>query len=384
MTETSRLHLPDLTIKGFRGIDELSIPRLGRVTLLAGRNSVGKTTVLDAVRVYAARGRYSTLSSLLWDREEVTVATDQDGDSKLLPDWQGLFHGRDAPQCTPISIGPENSQERLSIQTATLTGVQTNYLDQVADFVPTQVLKAVFGSNEQILPWIISSNEYDANLGHRTAIARRAPRQMNRLLNDDEPPPAIQCEFLGPGLLNNNDLARLWDGVELGTPDDRKRALDALRLVFGGGIDHVVMIGDHQSGGRTSGRRAIVTLKGGNHPVPLRSLGDGALRLLGVAVTLANSRGGFLLIDEAENGIHHTIQRDYWRMILQTAQENNVQVLATTHSWDCVTGFAQAASELEDVEGVLVRLSRSGGDLRAVEYPEEELAIAAEQGIEVR
>ena len=107
----------------------------------------------------------------------------------------------------------------------------------------------------------------------------------------------------------------------------------------------------------------------GNHPVPLRSLGDGALRLLGVAVTLANSRGGFLLIDEAENGIHHTIQRDYWRMILQTAQENNVQVLATTHSWDCVTGFAQAASELEDVEGVLVRLSRSGGDLRAVEYP---------------
>ena len=61
MTDTSRLHLPDLTIKGFRGIDELSIPRLGRVTLLAGKNSVGKTTVLDAVRVYAARGRYSTL-----------------------------------------------------------------------------------------------------------------------------------------------------------------------------------------------------------------------------------------------------------------------------------------------------------------------------------
>ena len=44
-----RLHLPSLSIEGFRGIKELSIERLGRVTLLAGKNSVGKTTVLDAV-----------------------------------------------------------------------------------------------------------------------------------------------------------------------------------------------------------------------------------------------------------------------------------------------------------------------------------------------
>ncbi|MCE2451104.1 MAG: AAA family ATPase [Candidatus Latescibacteria bacterium] len=58
-----RLHLPSLSIKGFRGIKELSIERLGRVTLLAGKNSVGKTTVLDAIRVYAARGHYEVLSS---------------------------------------------------------------------------------------------------------------------------------------------------------------------------------------------------------------------------------------------------------------------------------------------------------------------------------
>lgn len=49
------LFLPQLLIRGFRGIAELLIPRLGRVTLLAGKNGVGKTTVLDAVRVYAAR-----------------------------------------------------------------------------------------------------------------------------------------------------------------------------------------------------------------------------------------------------------------------------------------------------------------------------------------
>ena len=106
--------------------------------------------------------------------------------------------------------------------------------------------------------------------------------------------------------------------------------------------------------------------------------------MFGVALALVNTRGGFLLIDEAENGIHYSLQRDFWRMVLRTAQENEVQVVATTHSWDCIKGFAQAAMQSEDADGALVRLSRQYGDLRAVEYSEEDLAIAAAQRIEVR
>ena len=116
----------------------------------------------------------------------------------------------------------------------------------------------------------------------------------------------------------------------------------------------------------------------------MRSLGDGVLRLFGVALALANSRDGFLLFDEAENGIHHAIQRDFWRMVMQTAHQNNVQVFATTHSWDCVRGFAMAAAENENVEGVLVRLEREDDGLRAVRYSEDDLKIAADQRIEVR
>ena len=70
----NHLHLPSLSIKGFRGIKELSIERLGRVTLLAGKNSVGKTTVLDAVQVYAARGQEYVLSELLKSRQEYAIA----------------------------------------------------------------------------------------------------------------------------------------------------------------------------------------------------------------------------------------------------------------------------------------------------------------------
>lgn len=78
------------------------------------------------------------------------------------------------------------------------------------------------------------------------------------------------------------------------------------------------------------------------------------------------------------------MQYDLWKMILQTARANHVQVLATTHSWDCVRGFAYAAAEYEDGDGILVRLDRDDRGLRAVEYSKEGLLAAAEQGIEVR
>ena len=105
---------------------------------------------------------------------------------------------------------------------------------------------------------------------------------------------------------------------------------------------------------------------------------------MGIALALANSRNGFLLIDEAENGIHYSVQRDFWYMVMKTADANNVQVLATTHGWDCIRGFAQAAMDIDDVDGTLVRLEKENDAMRAIEYTESELATAAEQGIEVR
>ena len=91
-----------------------------------------------------------------------------------------------------------------------------------------------------------------------------------------------------------------------------------------------------------------------------------------------------MTIDEAENGIHHSVQYDFWKMVMQTAKENNVQVLATTHGWDCVAGFAQAAAEADAEESALLRLERDGDKVRAVEYLREDLVTATEQGIEVR
>ena len=178
-------------------------------------------------------------------------------------------------------------------------------------------------------------------------------------------------------------MARFWDSVAL--TDDEDLAVAALSLITNESIERVAVVGQGNRGTRLNqGRRVMLRIAGERTPVPLKSLGDGATRFFALALALANSRNGFLVIDEAENGIHHSMQRDLWKMVLQTALKNDVQVFAATHSWDCVRGFAQAVMESEDAGGVLVRLERHGDETRAIEYSEEELRVAAEQGIEVR
>ena len=364
------LHIPDLSITGFRGIARLSIARLGRVTLLTGRNGAGKTTVLEAVRVYAARARPNVLHDVLERREEFAAAHDEDQDSVVFPDYAALFHGRLGTHGQSITMGPAGGKDDLRIEVSALEPDQQSLFPQHSR---VQAIKIAYQQEERLLPWFLPASERNRSWARRRYVwdLQRAWR------NNDNEWPILECESLGPGLPGNDRIARLWDNVTLTDAEDL--SINALRLL-GDDIDRVAVVSDDQR----SRRRVVVKLKNQARPVPLKSLGDGVPRMFAAGLALANSRDGFLVVDEAENGFHHSVQRDFWRTVLRAAQQNNVQVLATTHSWDCVRGFAQAATETGDVAGALVRLDRDGEELRSVEYSEADLETIAEQGIEVR
>ena len=377
---TNDLHLPDLSVTGFRGIEHLSIARLGRVTLLTGRNGVGKTTVLDAVRVYAARGRPIVLHELLERREEFAAALDEDHDRVVVPDYTALFHGRGATQEEPIRIGPIGGGDDLLIAGSPPGDWSPEQRELFADHqaaADVQAVRIVYRKKERLLPSFLAVNDRRAANWSR----RRYFRNLQRGLFDDSEWPVIECESLGPGLPSNNRLARFWDNVALTEEEDL--SIRALQLI-GDGIERVAVVGDDERRYPGDGRRVVVKLKDHSRPVPLKSLGDGVTRVFAAGLALANSRDGFLVVDEAENGIHYSLQPDFWGMILRAAHQNNVQVLETTHSWDCVTGFARAAVQVPDAAGVLIRLEKDGEQVRAVEYSEEDLDAAAEQRIEVR
>jgi len=358
------LHLPDLAISGFRCISELVLPRLAPVTLLAGRNGVGKTTILDAIRVFAKRGDPNELGALLRRRDEFLL----EPDSGSYLDWASMFADRLYALGTSLSIGP------VAGDAVTL---------EIAFYKDDKHQPDLFSSrpesidNDECLA-ITWKDTYTQYSFRRLDQLTSRPYRYSRRVADRDGIGSLRCQSVGPDPLSGNALARLWDTAVL-TPNE-SGAIDALNLVLPSAAEGVAVVADEASGRR----RVVVRLDGQHHPVPLVGLGDGAVRIFGVAVALANSQGGFLLIDDAENGIHYSRLRDYWHMILSSARKNDVQVVATTHSWDCIRAFSEALADGRNDDGLLIRLDGSGDRLEAVPYDAETLVTATRQRIEVR
>lgn len=84
-------------------------------------------------------------------------------------------------------------------------------------------------------------------------------------------------------------------------------------------------------------------------PAPLSIFGDAIRRAVLLANTLLSlKRGGVLLIDELETGIHVSALERVFVWLANLAKEFDVQVFATTHSLEAVDAMAQSVSNRID------------------------------------
>jgi hypothetical protein len=154
-----------------------------------------------------------------------------------------------------------------------------------------------------------------------------APTKFSSFGHELRPP----VGFVPTGRVAAADMLSVWTRLVL-TPGE-ERTLTALRLVDPT-VDRVAMsgVGDAVV--------AQVLVKGSTSPVPLGTLGEGVSRMLSLAVHLAATQGGFLLVDEIENGLYWAALPKVWRFLVETARALDVQVFATTHSKDCLEAIA--------------------------------------------
>ena len=105
-----------------------------------------------------------------------------------------------------------------------------------------------------------------------------------------------------------------------------------------------------------------------SRPVPMGSLGDGICRLLSMALAFHEARNGVILVDEIENGLHHSKLKGLWQHVFRLAHAFDVQVFATTHSYECIVAANNALTETESSDLHLHRLFRKRDQFRAVTY----------------
>jgi len=118
--------------------------------------------------------------------------------------------------------------------------------------------------------------------------------------------------------------------------------------------------------------------------MPIAYMGQGMEALVSRLLALLQHPGGVVLIDEFENGLHHSVLKDVWRVIAEAARRANTQVFATTHSKECILAAHEAMDEVGADDFALRRLERRGDKIVEVVYEQDVLEAAFEADIEVR
>jgi len=375
------LKISTLDIQQFRALRRLRIEGLGRVNLFTGRNNTGKSSVLEALRILASDASPSIIFEILRFREEDVGETDEStrlSDAEGLFQLSSLFHGfpQFSAELEPIVIASNGGQRPMKLSLGAGWFSDERDADGARRLVPQQ--KDFFGEREAMPGLVIETGSARRILPLPLDFRRRYPYRGSPLRSQIINEPGLACVFVSPyGGEQTATLGLLWDKIALS--DREQDVVDALKIIDSE-ISAVSMVGGE---GPRQTRTAIVRAAGFPRPVPLRSFGDGLNRLFGIVLSLVNAKDGLLLIDEFENGMHHTVQADAWRAVFRLATRLNIQVVATSHSWDAIEAFQKAASETPE-EGVLIRLSRRGDEVIPTLFREDELAVATRDRIEVR
>lgn len=375
------LKVRKLTVERFRGFRELSISELGRVNLITGKNNTGKSSILDVLRILAHGASHRVIGEILSSSEEVDFTESREPSTMENLFLLGtLLYGYPFQSSTttldadPISISidgtlrPANLTMRIANTTMGAEQEQEPPCqDQTFDGCPALIV----GSDDE-------QRRYSVDR-FPNYILRGQEGDSLRFSRQGVPDGHGRCVSINPCTApRTSQFGQLWDSIALS--EYEKYVVHALNIIEPK-IKAVSMVGDGLDSKR---RRAIMRTSDSESPVTLRSFGNGMNRLFGIILSLIRARGGLLLIDEFESGLHHSVLCNAWKMILELAADLDVQVFATSHSWDAINAFGRVAGENENHEAVLVKLERIRETIVPTVFAGDELRIITHHQIDVR
>lgn len=376
--------LSSLRIKNFRLLEDLEVKKLGEVNLIVGKNNAGKSSLLEALRIYASNGDFNVLQNIALERNEPLHSFQEDASNNLKP-MDSFFSNRtcfEENRNVPKSI--EIGDGGFSNFTITPINLENDVAQVLAE------LNSQGGSTQNNPQLLWQLQQYQETL---YAFSVTTPNNHMRLSFQKNGGISFQGNVIGAGklgfvptkVLDTNELISALSEI-LATPDE-DRLLDALQLLEPK-TERFSVVDTKQNGHLTGQRAVMLRMKGYAQRIPLKSLGDGIARVFQIMLNALVAKNGILLIDEFENGLHYSIQEKVWKLIFDLSEQLHIQVFATTHSWDCIESFSKVAKERKE-EGVLVRLERSSmigneGKIVAIEYDEDELFTMTKANFEVR
>lgn len=324
-----------LYIQNYRLFEDFKMDGLGQVNLIAGRNNTGKTALLEALRILESRGDNSVINNIIYERGELE----------------------------------KNNAESFS-NLFSRSVLNKNFKEPFLELKIGENLSIIRECEHFSFPTYRKKYEYKFKLTDSV----RPPSLINNglLAPNDGKTPNDKAVFI-PFNVDKIQIQDYWKNIALTKDED-----DVIKIlqIIEPKIDRLNVYHDG----------AKVRLVDEPNPIPLRNLGEGANRLLVLALALVSAKDKLLLIDEFESGLHYSVQEQLWEIIFEYAKKWNIQVFATTHSMDTVKSFHYISHQEKYKEmGVYFRMQKSrNGEIEAIAYKEDDLQLALEVNLEPR
>ena len=365
------------SVSNFRGIHSLSISHLSDLNLVVGKNNVGKTALLEALFVHSGGGNPSLALAVQGFRAtelgriELGLAS--------TPPWESLF--ADLDMTHPIIFESEERENRFRV-----TQIQP-VLDADLSKLYARLQKPADPQTQSwprpaLPPSVLTLISEEPRRSRQSAQKPRRRAQSYLILDEQGPrvfpfpaTPPFQTFFVSDTAhATINEDSELYGRLARGKTEHL--LLDSLRKIE----PHLKDVREVSSGGQPM----LMADIGLDRLIPLSVMGGGILRLSRLLIRIANAENGVVLVDEIDNGFHHSALPSLWRVVSQSATRSNVQIIATTHSLECIKAAHQVFLEQFDTTFELHRIDRRNGKLVCTSYDTEILGAAIDSELEVR
>lgn len=352
--------ITELKIKNFRCFNELALDELKPLTLLTGKNNVGKSTVLEALFLLLGFRTPTVFFKLNYFRGLAMQHLDPD------TLWGSLFYG--SARDKPFSVSAKVAERFYSVdfekeqgKFAVFQGPPTNKTP--ADFThgtPIECLKYTYsrpdGSEGGL--FVVTSD------GVQIMQSGQAP---------------FKNDPLKKAIMKNTrtdlQVAEAFSTVDL--EGKKESVIEVLRHIDDR-IRDVSLVMRNNAGMLY----ADIGMKG---KIPVTAMGDGINNLLLVILMILTTPGGVVLLDEIETGFHYSALKDLWSLIAEFAKREECQIIATTHSYECIaSALAAVKAGGREEDFAVTRLDRRGDSISATAYSGDILDFALNQEVEVR
>ena len=127
--------------------------------------------------------------------------------------------------------------------------------------------------------------------------------------------------------------------------------------------------------------------------IPLSSMGEGFKRFFDIVITLElmnNNKPQILCIDEIDNGLYYDKQDLFWEQIIKLCEEYNIQLFATTHSYEALQSILECGAKLYPKKGEfdevfnISKLIKFENEIKCFRYNQALLNARIENQMETR